>query len=52
MWGNPIPIWVSDDFEEVVCVGSIEELKKLADIDIDITDIHREFIDDITIPSK
>lgn len=22
-WGNPIPIWVSDDFEEVVCVGSI-----------------------------
>lgn len=22
-WGNPIPLWVSDDFEEVVCVGSI-----------------------------
>ena len=22
-WGNPIPIWVSEDFEEVVCVGSI-----------------------------
>lgn len=26
-WGNPIPIWVSDDGEEVVCVGSVEELR-------------------------
>jgi len=25
-WGNPIPIWISDDGEEVVCVGSIQEL--------------------------
>jgi isoleucyl-tRNA synthetase len=52
MWGNPIPIWVSDDFEEIVCVGSIQELKELAGISEDITDIHREFIDHITIPSK
>jgi len=26
-WGTPIPLWVSDDYEEVVCVGSIEELR-------------------------
>ena len=25
-WGNPIPLWVSDDMEEIVCVGSIAEL--------------------------
>lgn len=25
-WGNPIPIWASDDMEEIVCVGSIKEL--------------------------
>ncbi len=25
-WGNPIPIWISDDGEEVVCVGSVKEL--------------------------
>ena len=31
-WGNPIPLWVSDDFEEVVCNGSIEELKKYTGI--------------------
>ncbi|CAK9440027.1 uncharacterized protein LODBEIA_P41270 [Lodderomyces beijingensis] len=50
-WGTPIPIWVSDDFEEIVCVGSIDELKQLSGRD-DITDIHRESIDSVTIPSK
>ncbi|CAF4329116.1 unnamed protein product, partial [Rotaria magnacalcarata] len=24
-WGNPMPLWISDDGHEVVCVGSIEE---------------------------
>jgi isoleucyl-tRNA synthetase len=50
-WGTPIPLWVSDDFEEVVCIGSIEELKQLSGRD-DITDLHRDKIDDITIPSQ
>lgn len=50
-WGNPIPIWVSDDFEEIVCVGSIEELKQLTGVE-NITDLHREYIDNLTIPSK
>ncbi|CAF0799913.1 unnamed protein product [Brachionus calyciflorus] len=50
-WGNPIPLWVSDDFEEVVCVGSIEELKQLSGVE-EINDIHKEFVDKITIPSK
>ncbi|GME79535.1 unnamed protein product [[Candida] boidinii] len=50
-WGTPIPLWVSDDFEEIVCVGSIDELKELSGDDT-ITDIHRDKIDHITIPSK
>lgn len=50
-WGTPLPIWVSEDFEEVVCVGSIAELKELSGVQ-DITDLHRESIDHITIPSK
>jgi isoleucyl-tRNA synthetase len=50
-WGNPIPIWVSEDFEERVCIGSIEELKRLTGRE-NITDIHRENIDDLTIESK
>lgn len=51
-WGTPIPLWVSDDFKEVVCVGSVEELKKLSGFEGDITDIHRDKVDNITIPSK
>lgn len=52
-WGNPIPLWVSDDFEEKVVVGSIEELCELAGLNPkDLTDIHKEFVDEITIPSK
>ena len=50
-WGNPIPIWISDDGEEVICVGSIKELQDLSGCG-DITDLHRESIDHITIPSK
>lgn len=50
-WGTPIPLWVSEDFEEVCCVGSIQELKELSGCN-DITDLHRENIDSIVIPSK
>lgn len=48
-WGTPIPLWVSDDFEEVVCVGSIDELEQLTGTRV--TDLHRESVDDLTIPS-
>lgn len=51
-WGTPMPIWASQDFEEIVCVGSVEELKKLSDYKGDLSDIHRDKIDKITIPSK
>ncbi|XP_038067319.1 isoleucine--tRNA ligase, cytoplasmic-like isoform X1 [Patiria miniata] len=49
-WGTPIPLWVSEDLEEVVCVGSMEELEELTGVKI--TDIHRESVDQLTIPSK
>jgi isoleucyl-tRNA synthetase len=52
-WGTPLPVWVSDDGEEMVCVGSREELASLAGIPVEsLTDIHREFVDKIEIPSK
>ncbi|KAF9741821.1 isoleucine--tRNA ligase [Paraphaeosphaeria minitans] len=51
-WGTPLPLWVSDDLKEVVCVGSVEELKKLSGYEGELTDIHRDKIDDITIPSQ
>ncbi|XP_046393549.1 isoleucine--tRNA ligase, cytoplasmic isoform X2 [Ischnura elegans] len=48
-WGNPIPLWVSEDGQEVVCIGSIKELEELTGEKI--TDLHRESIDHLTIPS-
>jgi len=49
-WGTPIPLWVSSDMEEIVCVGSVAELEEHAGRKL--PDIHRHFIDDIQIPSK
>lgn len=51
-WGTPLPLWVSDDGKEIVCVGSVEELKKLSGYEGELTDIHRDKVDHITIPSK
>ncbi len=51
-FGTPLPIWVSDDGEETVCVSSIDELVSLANLETRPTDLHREFIDNIEIPSK
>jgi isoleucyl-tRNA synthetase len=48
-WGTPIPIWVSEDGDEI-CVGSSYELEILAELPFgSITDLHRHHIDKITI---
>ncbi|MBO5656299.1 MAG: isoleucine--tRNA ligase, partial [Rikenellaceae bacterium] len=26
-WGTPLPIWATDDYSELKCIGSVEELK-------------------------
>jgi isoleucyl-tRNA synthetase len=49
-WGTPIPIWISDDLEEMIAVGSVEELYQLSGVRV--TDLHKEHVDKITIPSK
>uniref|UniRef100_A0A8C5ISM1 Isoleucine--tRNA ligase, cytoplasmic n=1 Tax=Junco hyemalis TaxID=40217 RepID=A0A8C5ISM1_JUNHY len=49
-WGTPIPLWVSEDLEEVVCVGSMAELEELTGVKV--TDLHRESIDGLRIPSR
>lgn len=50
-WGTPIPLWANEDFSEIVCIGSIEELERLTGV-TGIKDLHRESIDHLTIPSK
>ncbi|GBF99525.1 hypothetical protein Rsub_11959 [Raphidocelis subcapitata] len=49
-WGTPIPIWMSEDGEEIRVIGSIEELEEASGAKV--TDLHRHFIDGLTIPSK
>ena len=51
-WGTPLPLWVSDDMKEVVCVSSVAELKQLSGYEGEIKDLHRDSVDTITIPSK
>jgi isoleucyl-tRNA synthetase len=46
-WGTPLPVWESEDGEDHICIGSIEELKKFTGIEI--TDLHRETVDDMVI---
>lgn len=33
-WGTPMPMWVSDDGEEMVAIGSIAELKDLSGVEV------------------
>lgn len=51
-WGTPLPLWCSDDYEEIVCVGSVQELKELSGFQGELTDLHRDKVDGITIPSR
>ena len=37
-WGTPLPLWVSKDYSEVVCVGSVQELKELSGYEGDLTE--------------
>ncbi|MCD7466072.1 hypothetical protein HAX54_002422, partial [Datura stramonium] len=49
-WGTPLPVWVSEDGEEIVVMDSIDKLEKLSGAKV--TDLHRHKIDHITIPSS
>lgn len=51
-WGTPLPLWVSDDMKEIVCVGSIAELRELSGYTGELKDLHRDSVDHITIPSQ
>ncbi len=64
-WGTPLPIWKTEDGEEEICIGSIEELntgiRKASEIlggDVNkhylhegILDLHKPYVDDIILVS-
>lgn len=51
-WGTPLPLWVSDDMKEVICISSVAELQKLSGYEGEVKDLHRDTVDHITIPSQ
>ena len=50
-WGTPVPIWECPNCKNVIVVGSIEELKKLAVSSIP-KDLHKPWIDEIKLKCK
>lgn len=60
-WGTPLPIWVSEDRTEEICIGSIAELKSEVEKSIeagfmttpigDDFDLHRPYVDDVYLVS-
>lgn len=51
-WGTPLPIWSSSETGELIVVGSVQELAELSGRPAsELTDIHRDSVDDIEITS-
>ncbi len=61
-WGTPLPIWRTEDQSEETCIGSIEQLVDEIEkansslglkqsVDKKTFDLHRPFVDDITLVS-
>ncbi|WP_187263430.1 isoleucine--tRNA ligase [Pontibacter beigongshangensis] len=60
-WGTPLPIWRTEDGEEELCIGSLEQLRAEMDkavkagvmeAPIELTDLHRPYVDNIVLVSK
>jgi isoleucyl-tRNA synthetase len=67
-WGTPLPVWKTDDGEEQICIGSIDELtkefQKALDAGFNVNskfkiqnskldiDLHKPFVDDIILVSE
>jgi isoleucyl-tRNA synthetase len=49
-WGTPLPIWINDVTEKMICIGSIKELHEYSGVLVN--DLHRETIDSITFQIK
>jgi isoleucyl-tRNA synthetase len=46
-WGTPLPVWECDDCHHQECIGSLEELTKLAGRDLTGLDLHRPYVDEV-----
>ena len=47
-WGSCLPVWVCEECDHRVCVGSIAELEEYSGVLV--TDLHKHFVDDVAFP--
>jgi len=60
-WGTPLPIWRTEDGEEEICIGSVEEFRleiqkaneklNLNQAISEVPDLHKPFVDEIILVS-
>jgi isoleucyl-tRNA synthetase len=48
-WGTPIPVWRCHACGHDTCAGSVAELSELSGRDLAGIDLHRPYVDDVTI---
>ncbi|MGC9307783.1 MAG: isoleucine--tRNA ligase [Thermoplasmatota archaeon] len=48
-WGTPLPIWTCRNCEHEICVGSVEELRELAEEVPAEYNLHRPFVDELKL---
>ncbi len=51
-WGTPLPVWICDnpDCEHKLCVSGVAELEDLTGRDLSDLDLHRPYVDEVTLP--
>lgn len=58
-WGTPLPIWITEDGSEQICIGSIVELNSEIEKatkaglmkSFEVSDLHKPFVDEIVLVS-
>ena len=48
-WGTPLNIWTCESCKEQFCIGSLEELRSIAEAFPEEYDLHKPFIDDLDV---
>jgi isoleucyl-tRNA synthetase len=48
-WGTPLPIWECQECRHQECVGSVVQLSRLAGRDLSELDLHRPYVDEVTL---
>lgn len=50
-WGTPLPIWVCENSSchHTICVGSVQQLKKISETQFTEYDLHKPFVDELLV---